>query len=182
MDFTKSQIKTRFMMYVEEAGLDFSKYESLLPSDMKKTKLSPIASKSVPVENRLLDLINYFDLLSSSESTRNAFIEVLSDPKIQDDPRSKAYQQYFEKMSKKDPQVTLTKPNMSWLEKVLTYLGLSKPEVVEHINEPNTKDLFKNLYESIEQKKKKNGISNVLIIHKEEKGGKAKAISCKSLF
>lgn len=182
MDFTKSQIKTRFMMYVEEAGLEFSKYESLLPDYMNKTKVSPIANKSVPVENRLLDLINYFDLLSSSENTRNAFIEILSDPKIQDDPRSKAYQQYFEKMSKKELQVTLIQPNRNWLEKVLTYLGLSKPEAVEHINEPNTKDLFKNLHESIEQKKKTNGISNVLIIRKEEKGGKAKAISCKSLF
>lgn len=182
MKFTKGQIKTRFRMYIEEAGLEFKNYETLLPEDMRKTRQTPISNPEAPVEKRLLDLINYFDLLSSSENTRKAFIEVLSDLKIQDDPRTKAYQQYFEKMSKKDPKATIIKTDVSWFTKILTFLGLTKPEVVEHINEQNTKELFKNLHEAIESKKRENAKWTVIDSYKTSDKKKPLVFSCESLF
>lgn len=177
-EFTNEQLKTRFQIYVTETGLNFEDYTSLLPAEVRESRVTAIAGKTTRVETKLLDLIDYFDLLSSSEFVRNQYVEVLSNPKIQSDPRCVAYQQYFEKMSLKGDLFTA---ELSWFARVLTFLGLSPRETKEQIEERNTKDLFKSLHQDIVKKKIEKGSDQSRIVLPEVPSNRPQ-IKCKNLF
>lgn len=182
--FSPSQSKTRFKMYVEESGLNFSDYESLLSETIIKSQVSPIADKNAKPSEKLKDLIGHFDLLSSSTYVREQFVDVLSNPDLQEDPKVKAYQRFFEKMANQKPIVTasIQVVERTWFHKVLKFLGLPKEELVEHINELGTKELYKDLHESIELKRKLNGSWKISEVNKANEQKKPMVFSCGKLF
>lgn len=174
MNFTPAQLKTRFKMYVEETGLNYSDYEDLLPENILTANISPIADEKAPAEDKLMDLIDYFDLLSSSTYVKKQFIEVLSNPDLQEDPRVKAFQRYFERMSKPN---TASVESKNWFTKTLIFLGLSPSESAKLAHERNRQAFFKELHDSIEHQKSPLKTSNIL-----KKPAPPKAFSCKGLF
>ena len=101
-DFSPSQLLTRFKIYVEETGLKFADYQSLLPYDIQIAKETPLLNRKFSAEKRLSDLINYFDLIGSSEIVQNRFAEILNLPALKDHPQAIAYRDFFDKMSDAD--------------------------------------------------------------------------------
>jgi len=65
-DFTASDLKNRFYIYVTEAGMNYADYKSLLPLSVQKAALSPFLTDNASIMARLKDLENFTDLFDAS--------------------------------------------------------------------------------------------------------------------
>jgi hypothetical protein len=65
--FTKSEMKTKFYIYVTEAGLDFNKYLRLMPEDIRNASLAPFLDSTLPIETRMKSFEQYRAVLPVSE-------------------------------------------------------------------------------------------------------------------
>lgn len=183
--YSKSEVKTRFKLYVEETGLAFKDYTSLLPADIQAVQFTDIENPTKTPQQKLKDLRRYFDLLSTSTAIQDKFVNLLSDPSLQSDPRCQAYQQYFRKMSEKNIQVQDVKSNSSVFSKVLTFLGITKSELADHTALSLKSDLFKKLHTKIEINLSQSVKSEIQMPEKnvlKNTKSSTSVILCKSLF
>lgn len=171
INFSKEQLKTRFKIYVEESGLNFQDYVTQMPQEIQTAKLTAISEKTANNEEKLMDLIHYFDLLSTSKTIQNTFVDVLSDPHLQNHPRCKAYQLFFKKMS----------PPSTYL-KILHFLGFSENQEIKNSNDLETQKLYKDLSRKIELNKRLKESQLKKLLNQKSNRPSEKILSCAHLF
>jgi hypothetical protein len=81
--FTARELKTRFFIYVEEAGLKFEDFQDLVRFEAKEATLDPLVASSDP-RIAIQSVEKYWDLMLTSEWMRKKVIEILAAPEVQD--------------------------------------------------------------------------------------------------
>ncbi|MBX3034566.1 MAG: hypothetical protein KF865_11635 [Bdellovibrionaceae bacterium] len=79
-EFSNSELHSRFLIYVEEAGLSLKKFQDLLPTVVRQAELSNFVRRDLPPRSRLQGASQYIDLIPASEWVRNQMIELISHP------------------------------------------------------------------------------------------------------
>ncbi|MNT07980.1 hypothetical protein D3C72_1427040 [compost metagenome] len=77
--FHERELRSRFYIYVVEAGLNFSEFESLQSYPVRAQELDPFVHGK-DISRALESAERYWDLLLTSEWTRNRLVELLSSP------------------------------------------------------------------------------------------------------
>ena len=88
---TWREAKTRFYIYVTETGLDFKRYNSLLPLDGRSSELSEFLDKSLPIRERAEALRYYADLISQSQWFRDYSKDLILAGHLETEPRFKSF-------------------------------------------------------------------------------------------
>ena len=83
-------LKTRFFVYVEETGMRYEDFESLLPARVRNASLAAFARPNARIEDQLSSLIEYQDLLSTSPWVQHRVVELLSRSDVKEMPEAKA--------------------------------------------------------------------------------------------
>ena len=81
--FSQSELKSRFFIYVEEAGLNYPEFADLLLRATRKAKLADFLVEDRPFEDRIQSLSGYEDLLVDSPWMRVKVVRMLSEPEAQ---------------------------------------------------------------------------------------------------
>lgn len=81
--FVDEGIKTRFYIYVEEAGLKFADYGDLIRTSARSAPLSAFLIESAPIAEKLESIRDYWDLTLTSPLARKLFVQILRSPEAQ---------------------------------------------------------------------------------------------------
>lgn len=80
------EAKTRFYIYVVESGLDYSRYNSLLPRAARGAPLSEFLQPNLPAAQRVHSLRYYKDLINTSEWFRQYSERLISETGLHQHP------------------------------------------------------------------------------------------------
>ena len=81
-EFTDSEHRTRFRIYVEEMGLNYQDFESLLPQEIRQAEFDDFIKKDVSIEKQINGIEPYLDLVLVSRFVRARVIKILSHPAL----------------------------------------------------------------------------------------------------
>lgn len=84
--FDPTEINTRFFIYVEEAGMKYQDFKSLLGPEVQKSGLTAFVKPDANPLIRLNNSEKYLDLLLISPLSNQLFIQILSDPEVLNHP------------------------------------------------------------------------------------------------
>ncbi len=148
--FSDSQLKTRFFIYVEEAGLSYAKFESLIPKNVRNASFSAFLNKDASFKQRLSDVFSYLPLVSSSPFVRNQIIKILSDPEAYESENFKITKVIISKIKKLQMNYQENLLQLNTYE--LFYERLSKLFKTQKSKIEYT-DIFSNLLKDIDSRK-----------------------------
>lgn len=79
------EAKTRFYIYVTESGLDYSRYNILLPKVAQSVELAEFLQKDLPAIKRVRSLKYYKDLVNTSDWFRGYSQKLINDNQLNND-------------------------------------------------------------------------------------------------
>ncbi len=117
-EFTDSEHRTRFKIYVEEMGLSYQEFESLLPQEIRQAELDNFIKKDISIEKQINSIEPYMDLVLISKFVKDRITDILSNPALENH-----------------------KKRIEIIEKIKSEVAISK----EKLNESKMKSWFKGL-------------------------------------
>lgn len=161
-EFSASELKTRFYIYVEEAGLKYENFESLLPDSVRRATFEPILNPKATYAQKLKDIESYWPDMTTSEWVRNRIIDILSDAKGKNHP---VVENYLKKIQDASEKSLISKTNPDFKEpiiikknllqtfysRVLKYLGLTPKEVHAWVGSNSVLDWNALVFKSIDK-------------------------------
>ena len=87
---SNTDLKTRFFVYVEETGMRYEDFESLVPARVRNAALAEFARPNARLEDQLTSLMDYQDLISTSPWVQHRVVELLSRSDVREAPEAKA--------------------------------------------------------------------------------------------
>ncbi len=106
-EFTDSEHRTRFKIYVEEMGMKYEEFESLLPKEVRQAELDDFIKKDISIEKQLNSIEPYLDLVLVSRFVRARVINILSNPALENNAKR------AEIIEKIKAEVTIAKEKMN---------------------------------------------------------------------
>lgn len=89
-DFSRSELRTRFAIYVGETGLDPATYEALLPDEVRDARMSAFLDPRARADKRLHEISKYWDVIEKSPYAQQKALEIVMDPQLRNN--SEAYE------------------------------------------------------------------------------------------
>lgn len=160
--YTNSQLKSKFYIYVEEAGLKYSDFETLLPEIVRNAPWEPFMNPKSSAPSKLNKMKSYWPEIVSSQWVRDQVVKILSHPDVASLPEAQKYRDQIKELAHKSlsaESAETSKPSKSypkWLEKninsALKYFNLSSKEA-HYVKGSNTELNWNVLvYQSVDKK------------------------------
>ncbi len=143
--YSPKELHSRFALYLAESGLKYENFKSLLPQQIQDAGFDSLLLKDAPIEQRLIGIEAYWDLIPVSELVRAQLVEVLSDSKSLNHKLRSQIIKKIQKIVQSNEELPKTFEFTSYLRKLLT--PLSKTVDLS----PKTIELFKDMLIKIEQ-------------------------------
>lgn len=80
VNFSDSELKTRFAIYIDEAGMDYEEFKSLLPQNVVSAQFDDFVRTDISLERQIEGIEKYWDLIAGSAWVQKRIVQLLSDP------------------------------------------------------------------------------------------------------
>ncbi len=140
-EFNGVELRTRFYIYIEEAGLKYEDFKDLLPKDVQRGHFDDFINPSISAKERLKRAEKYWDLLPASEWVRKTLIEILADPKVYGTELYNQYITRLQELSDKQASLNHTTPVIPPRSEVLKKLWSSFRKIISPPKPIETKPL-----------------------------------------